>query len=107
MSTKIETFLYRNMGVHGVVDIRISNNLIDLTVAPFDDLKNTLTVRFTCCRLLYIDSSYSDTSDDWTMPWDILAFDSDPQGHQWRFCLHSEVVELGFVAEWPIPILAS
>lgn len=107
MSTKIESFLYRNMSVHGVVDIRIADDLIDLTVAPFDDLEDTFGVRFNRCKLRYIDSSYSDTSDDWTMPWDIIGFDSDQQGDQWSFCLHSDVAEFRFVADWPIPMPTS
>ncbi|WP_339748942.1 hypothetical protein [uncultured Rubinisphaera sp.] len=104
MSTRIETYLYRNIGVHSVVDLRITAVEIDLTVAPFENLANTFAVRFGCCRLDYIDSSYSDPNDDWTMPWDIIGFDSDPEGDQWKFCLHTDVVEIGFVAEWPVPL---
>ena len=104
MSTAIEAFLYRDMGVHGVVDIRIAGDVIDLTVAPFEDLTNTFAVRFAHSKLLYIDSSYSDSSDDWSMPWDIIGFDSEPKAGQWGFCLHSDVVELAFVADWPVPV---
>ena len=106
MSTRIETFLYRNMGIHGVVDIRFSGDIIDLTVAPFEDLKNPYAVRFGRCQLRYIDSSYSDAFDDWTMPWDIIGFDSDREGNQWSFCLHTDVLELGFLADWPVPMSA-
>jgi hypothetical protein len=104
MSTNIESFLYRNMGTHGVVELRIAGDSIDLTVAPFDDLENTFAVRFQRCRLRYMDSSYSDASDDWTMPWDIIGFDNDPHGDQWNFCLHSAVIELVFQANWPIQL---
>ena len=103
MSTEIETYLYRGMGVHGVTSIRIAGDAIDLAVAPFDDLANEFAVRFRRCSLGSIDSSHSDESDDWTMPWDIIGFDSEPNGQQWNFCLHSNVVELVFQADWPIP----
>lgn len=101
MPSEIETYLYRGLGVHGVYIATFQESSIELTIAPFEEESNKLFVKFLNSRLVYIDGSYSDSNDDWELPWDIIAFDCRQSGKQWEFILHSDVMEFTFIADWP------
>jgi len=64
-------------------------------------------LHFRDSRLESLDVTYSaeDLSDEpdlLQLPWDPLSFDSDALGNdRWKFTIVTEVLEIGFEAEWP------
>ncbi|WP_162671887.1 hypothetical protein [Gemmata massiliana] len=102
MATTIETFLYENRAVHGVVEFTVSPGIVRLHLVPWAGPQVHTYAVFGDARLTYVES-YPDEQKPLDPPWDVIGFDCDDLGGgRWGFCLHCDVIEWGFEATWPV-----
>lgn len=100
VSSKIEHLLFRDKGVHAVVEFALTPNKLLLTVAPWVDLSDRLSVEFAEFKILYLEV-YPDESEDLNLPWDIIGFDCDEIDLvKWQFVLHCNSIEICFESKW-------
>ncbi len=99
--TTIEQALFRNSTAHCISAIDIANDVIAITLHPWERPELTSRARFEGVKILSVDNSYADT-DAMELPWDIIGFDSDKlSDDMWRYCLHTDAVEYCFESKWP------
>lgn len=101
MATDIETFLFGKGGTHGVTAIGLSADRLTLAVAPWESGTPPMSVAFTEPKLLSVEV-FADGSDDLSLPWDIIGFDSYVLSrNRWKFVLHCAGIEYVFSSMWP------
>ena len=108
MSSKIESEILVPEGLLAITGLDFRVGEIFVNVSSWEEPKKSGRFHFPDSRLKSLHVTYS--SDDLLsdpdflqLPWDTLSFGSDPLGNgRWSFTIVTDVVEIGFEAEWPL-----
>jgi hypothetical protein len=103
MASAIEKHLYGSRGTHALLAFTVAQGRVTIVVAPWDDLAAFTEANFEAAELLSIWAAPDQTSQDISLPWDIIGFDStELPGGRWEFLLYcSGVVEFCWRSKWP------
>lgn len=104
MSFDLSRQLFRSLGTHALKKITLSENCIEIIVAPWTDLDNEANAIFHEVTIEYIEaeSGSSHQSLAFDLPWDIIRLDSqENKNGSWTFGLCCCEFVIGFVSRWP------
>jgi hypothetical protein len=102
LTTAIERLLYGDLGVQGITQFAISQNLVRIVLSPFEGPRRFTIATFHEARLNYVEAS-ADSDDDFELPWQVIGFDCyELSGHRWRFILNCAILEWCFESAWPV-----
>lgn len=101
MLDNIETYLFKDDGQHGLTKLVMTTDVLEITIAPWDDEKKAKVCSFDKFKLSYISTEEHDL-EEFAFPWDIIAVDAKMvKKGKWHFCIHCASVEITFFSEWP------
>ena len=102
MSKELNDFLFRGKGQHGLFSFRLTTDIIEISVVPWEGDRSLSTYLFNNARIIHA-SMVDNSPEELEMPWDIISIDErNNLNGIWEFTLHCSCISFTFLANWPI-----
>jgi len=101
MSSKLDDFLFKGKGQHGLTSLFLGKRHLEITIEPWEGDNTSSSFKFSDFKLLSMDS-VDNSSEEFEFPWDLISIDEkEIRKNVWKFNIHCSCIDIIFVSRWP------